>query len=53
MMCLLAGAPFHISPSELMEMDVEDLIYWQNLALKRLEYEQPDNGSLANNKRRK
>jgi hypothetical protein len=36
---LLAGAPFHVAPSELMGMDLEELLFWRDRLERRLEME--------------
>ena len=43
-MTLLAGAPFYIAPSELMEMDQADLEYWLIRMNERLKMENASGG---------
>lgn len=35
----LAGHPFFISPDTLLNMTIDDILWWQELAIKRLEIE--------------
>jgi hypothetical protein len=44
LLCLLAGAPFYVSPGELMEMELTELYFWQERAFRRLELEHPKRG---------
>ncbi|MDR1656128.1 MAG: GpE family phage tail protein [Deltaproteobacteria bacterium] len=37
----MAGAPFHISPAELMEMELLELLFWESQAIRRLKLENP------------